>query len=1030
MSNINGTPNSETLIGTDLVDWIHGNGGNDVINAGAGDDDLSGDAGDDTLNGEAGNDFLGVRDGGEDIANGGAGDDTIWANSATNAALVKIYGGDGGDDVVLFGNVGATNFLVDLGAGSDRITAWGLAGQATIDAGAGDDVVRVNRTTLQVTLGAGHDFVGLDQVQATNVVTIVDFQVSGASSDRLNIFDPLRNLDWDGVTNPFTAGLVRLVQDGADTLVQMKLTQALPGQDGFHAVARLIGVQANTLTADSFNGFDPLGGANAPGVTLVGGIDADHLVGTVGGDLLQGGDGDDVLDGGAGDDVLQGGAGDDVMQPTGGGNDSLNGGDGKDTLRIIWVTNRGDRYTLNGDAGDDFLEFNSIDTNVAAVLNGGEGADQIQVVGGAGIQVYGDAGDDFIYAGDGNDILDGGTTGESSFYPYDWRGPGDTLSYMLLGRTAGVTVSLANTFAQNTGPGGVDTISNFENLHGSNYGDQLAGDDRANVILGAGGADAIFGAGGGDKLMGGDGDDELDGGAGVDRLEGGLGNDTYVVGAGDILLEQGGQGVDTVKANFNYTLDSEIENLVLLPGALVGTGNALGNVINGNVANNTIDGGGGADILFGGAGNDVLKGGEGDDQLFNGEGQATLDGAFPFNGETGSDTIDGGAGFDKAVLYGFYGIAGGVVFDGRQAAAGVAQITFGGQARGSVTNVEAFYVIGGIGGDTLTGGENADTLTGDQGDDALSGAGGDDILSGGLGGDVLDGGAGADYVSYAGAAGVTVFLGGPYLNAGEAVGDSYASIEGVIGSAHADLIGGTNAADALRGEAGNDWLLGASGADWLDGGTGNDVLEGGSGGDVLAAGSGDDVASYRQALAGVTASFSNSGANAGEAAGDVYFDVENLWGSDFADTLGGNDASGQVYGFGGTDTLYGYGGDDSLYGGEAADTLSGGTGADTFFFLLSSEGGDTIADFVSGQDRVFFSEYWFGLPIAPAGAISASRFVSGDHPVAASAGASFLFDTTSHQLLFDADGSGAQAAILMATFGNNVNLTAGDIWAA
>ncbi|MBW8859046.1 MAG: hypothetical protein JF570_04765, partial [Caulobacter sp.] len=717
-----------------------------------------------------GNDFLHVDGGGDDIAYGGAGDDTIWASSATDAALVTIYGGDGGDDVVLFGNVGATNFLVDLGAGSDQVTVWDAAGQATIDAGAGDDVVRVNRTTLQVTLGAGHDFVGLDQVQATNVVTITDFQVSGASSDRLNIFDPLHGLGWNGATNPFTADLIRLVQDGADTLVQMKLTQALPGQDGFHAVARLIGVQANTLTAESFNGFDPLGGANAPEVTLVGGIDADHLVGTVGGDLLQGGDGADVLDGGAGDDTLQGGAGDDIMQPTGGGNDSLNGGDGKDTLRIIWTANHGDHDTLNGDAGDDFLEFNSTYADAAAMLNGGEGADQIRITGVGEAQVHGDGGggDDVIFAGAGNDVLDGGTTGETTVSTQTWQGPGDTLSYMLLYMGVGVTVSLADTFAQNTGGGGVDTISNFENLNGSLYDDQLSGDDRTNLILGGTGADVIFGNGGADRLVGGDGDDELDGGAGVDHLEGGMGNDTYVVGAGDILLEQGGEGVDTVKANFNYTLGSEIENLILLSGALTGTGNAQGNVITGNAANNTIDGGGG-----------------------------------------------------------------------------------------------------------------------------------DDILAGGLGGDVLDGGAGADYASYAGAAGgVTVFLGGAYLNAGEAAGDSYAAIEGVIGSAYADLVGGTNAGDALQGYDGNDWLLGIGGDDWLVGGTGNDLLEGGVGHDVMDGGSGDDVASYRQAAAGVTAYMDNYLANAGEAFGDQYAAIENLWGSDFADTLGGTEAAGQVYGFG------------------------------------------------------------------------------------------------------------------------------------
>jgi Ca2+-binding RTX toxin-like protein len=273
-------------------------------------------------------------------------------------------------------------------------------------------------------------------------------------------------------------------------------------------------------------------------------------------------------------------------------------------------------------------------------------------------------------------------------------------------------------------------------------------------------------------------------------------------------------------------------------------------------------------------------------------------------------------------------------------------------------------------------------------------------------------------------------MGGTYLNTGEAVGDSYVSIEGVMGSAFADLIGGTYGGDALRGEDGNDWLLGGDGGDFLVGGAGNDVLEGGLNRDVMDGQSGDDVASYRQATEGVTVWFTNSGMNQGEAYGDQITNVENLWGSDFVDTLRGDDNGGQVYGFAGADTLDGLGGDDSMNGGAGADTLTGGAGADTFFFLQPGEGGDTIADFVSGQDRLFFSEYWFGQPIAPAGAIDPSRFFSGAAPVATGVEASFLFNTTTHQLHYDQDGSGAAAAVLMATFSNGVNLTASDLWAA
>jgi Ca2+-binding RTX toxin-like protein len=635
---------------------------------------------------------------------------------------------------------------------------------------------------------------------------------------------------------------------------------------------------------------------------------------------------------------------------------------------------------LEGAGGDDWLEGDQDNDR----LDGGAGVDFL--VGGTGGDILnGGDGDDEIVGGDGADTIDGGA--------------GIDYLYVDAPGFADIVVGPAS-------PGtGQVSISNIELILLNDFGSRVMGGANVDAVLGGLGADEIHGGGGDDILAGLDGSDSLYGDSGDDLIGADSGND----------LIDGGDGVDALdmsNATGSLTIDLRITTgqwsslgFDVIKNVEDLYGSDQDDTLKGNLDANALDGGGGGDHLVGLSGDDTLVGGAGNDWL---------------EGGLGADKLEGGDGVDLAS---YAGAAGGVT-----AYLGGANLNAG-EASGD-TYVDVENLEGSTFADMLGGTDLANALTGLSGNDFLYGGGGDDTLSGGLGGDVLDGGAGADYVSYAGAAGVTVFLGGPYLNAGEAVGDSYASIEGVIGSAHADLIGGTNAADALRGEAGNDWLLGASGADWLDGGTGNDVLEGGSGGDVLAAGSGDDVASYRQALAGVTASFSNSGANAGEAAGDVYFDVENLWGSDFADTLGGNDASGQVYGFGGTDTLYGYGGDDSLYGGEAADTLSGGTGADTFFFLLSSEGGDTIADFVSGQDRVFFSEYWFGLPIAPAGAISASRFVSGDHPVAASAGASFLFDTTSHQLLFDADGSGAQAAILMATFGNNVNLAAGDIWAA
>ncbi|HEX8568549.1 MAG TPA: M10 family metallopeptidase C-terminal domain-containing protein [Caulobacteraceae bacterium] len=336
-----------------------------------------------------------------------------------------------------------------------------------------------------------------------------------------------------------------------------------------------------------------------------------------------------------------------------------------------------------------------------------------------------------------------------------------------------------------------------------------------------------------------------------------------------------------------------------------------------------------------------------------------------------------------------------------------------------------------LAGSTLEGKAGNDRLIGAAADDSLLGGDGDDRLGGGSGGDLLQGDAGFDFADYAGAgASVTVFLAGPWLNTGDAVGDTYASIEGIIGSGHADLMGGDDAGNVLYGEAGNDWLFGGGGNDGLVGGAGHDLLEGGAGGDWLDGGDGLDAASYRNALSGVIADMRNTAANAGEAAGDGYGSIENLWGSDFSDVIVGHDGGGQVYGFFGDDYVFGYGGDDNLYGGGGVDYLAGGTGGDTFFFLQQSEGGDTIADFVSGQDIVFASQYWFGFTVQTPGRILDAQFVSGTAPAGTGSGPQFLWDSDDHRLWYDEDGAGAAGPVLLATFAAGTTMTAADIWTA
>ena len=130
------------------------------------------------------------------------------------------------------------------------------------------------------------------------------------------------------------------------------------------------------------------------------------------------------------------------------------------------------------------------------------------------------------------------------------------------------------------------------------------------------------------------------------------------------------------------------------------------------------------------------------------------------------------------------------------------------------------------------------------------------------------------------------------------------------------------------------------------GGAGNDVLKGGGGGDELWGGSGIDTVSYETASAGVTASLANPGVNTGQAAGDVYAQVEKLLGSAFNDTLIAATS---------TRGLSGGAGDDMLVIGTAGDVMiEGGAGDDTAVFAANFNA-YTVRDFgakllVTGPD--------------------------------------------------------------------------------
>lgn len=273
------------------------------------------------------------------------------------------------------------------------------------------------------------------------------------------------------------------------------------------------------------------------------------------------------------------------------------------------------------------------------------------------------------------------------------------------------------------------------------------------------------------------------------------------------------------------------------------------------------------------------------------------------------------------------------------------------------------FLSGGDGFDTLIGADGNDTLDGGSDVDYLNGGAEYDSLLGGRGADTLDGGEGFDYAAYHNAAsGLLVDLNQPSLNSGDAAGDIFYSIEGLTGSAFSDTLsgdGGANwlygngGADFLYGRAGSDTVLGGEGADWLYGdgesdtlygGQGNDILTGGLSADLLVGEDGFDVASYSGSN-GVLADLQFAPLNLGEAAGDLYFNVEALLGSQNKDELRGDSGANIIWGGAGDDVIYGRDGHDFLIGEAGNDFLSGGSGSDTFIFSAGG-GRDTIVDFV------------------------------------------------------------------------------------
>ena len=199
------------------------------------------------------------------------------------------------------------------------------------------------------------------------------------------------------------------------------------------------------------------------------------------------------------------------------------------------------------------LLFNNDTRSLIENAIGGSGNDSI-LGNQANNVLTGNAGNDTLNGGAGADTTNGGDGNDrivdTDFVNFDVHNGGagvDWIDYSGVTFSSGVvTINLATALVSVTA-GNTETISNFENVDGSQGGETIIGNGAGNILYGNGGNDTIVAGGGEDTVRGGLGNDVLQGGFVTDYVYGEDGNDTIQVLAGEFYDNvDGGAGTDTL----------------------------------------------------------------------------------------------------------------------------------------------------------------------------------------------------------------------------------------------------------------------------------------------------------------------------------------------------------------------------------------------------------------------------------------------------------------------------------------------------
>ncbi|WP_297324796.1 hypothetical protein [Nitrosomonas sp.] len=660
-------------------------------------------------------------------------------------------------------------------------------------------------------------------------------------------------------------------------------------------------------------------------------------------------------------------------------NNTLNGTSGDDT-----INGKGGNDSLIGDLGNDFYDFSGFfgDDIITEAVVGGLN-DTVRILSdipASSIRLVGDGNDDLYIVADGF----------GSIRLVDHL-LGAKVESLKLGAAAVTSLTGGLTFTGSINP---------DSLYGTAFNDVINGKEGNDFLTGRLGNDSydfsdVFG------------DDTIS-----EDTAGGL-NDTIrilsdipassirLVGDGNDDLYIVADGFGSIRL-VDHLLGAKVESLKL--GAAAATSLTGGLTFTGSINPNS---------LYGTAFNDVINGKEGNDFLTGRLGNDSYDFSGFFGDDTIIEEIVGGLNDTVRILNDIPASSIRLVGDGNDdlyiVADGFGSIRLIDHLLGAKVEslkLGAAAATSLAGGLTFTGSFNNNSLYGTALNDVFNGKGGNDSLIGRLGDDtyIVDNG------------GVSIF---ENLSEGTDIVKSSISFNLPVNVENLTLTGISDVNGV--GNDLNNILIGNLAVNQLNGGLGNDTLNGNADTDTMIGGLGNDNYVVDNAGDIVTENL-NEGTDkvSSSATFTLPNNVENLILTGASAINGsGNGSVNNLVGNSAANQLNGAGGNDTLDGGTGNNTLTGGIGQDTF--KLTSAGHiDAITDFIVADDTIQLENAVFTALTTP-GTLAVGQLKVGTQ--ALDANDFVVYNNVTGALLYDADASGAGAAVQIATLSAGLALT-------